>query len=129
MEKMEIDKQKAINDVIQLNEEAEIKLILEINKYNENKSQNPEKLINDVSVKNATLETFSKCKQNELTKFIHVRISIEKSIGKKALKNFGFKKLPNKVTIVTSRLSLENNSLDTLVEFSFHLRNQEAIME
>ena len=35
MGKKEEDKQKSINDVIQLNEEAEIKLLLEIKKYNE----------------------------------------------------------------------------------------------
>ena len=68
-----------------------------------------EKLINCVSVQNATLEMFSKYKQNKLTKFIHVRISTEKSIGKKALKNFGLKKLPNKGNIVKARLSLEKN--------------------
>ena len=64
---------KAINDAIQLNKEAEIKSILEINKYNEQNLQNSEKLFNDISVQNSTLEMFSKCKQNELTKFIHVR--------------------------------------------------------
>ena len=42
--------------------------------------QNPEKLINDVLVKNATLEMFSKCKQNELTKLINVRISNGKAL-------------------------------------------------
>ena len=36
-EKKGQDKQKAINDFIQLNEEAEINLPLEINKYNETK--------------------------------------------------------------------------------------------
>ena len=82
---------------------------MEINKYNEQKLQNTDKLINDVSVQNATLEMFSKCKQNKLTKFIHVRISTEKSIGNKALKKFGLKKLPNKGTIVKARLALENN--------------------
>ena len=40
--------------------------------------KNTEKLINDVSVQNATLEMFSKYKQNKLTKFIHVMISTEK---------------------------------------------------
>ena len=35
MGKQEQHEQKSINDVIQLNEEAEIKLLLEINKYNE----------------------------------------------------------------------------------------------
>ena len=69
------------------------------------------------SFQNATFEMFSKCKQNQLKKFIHVRISTEKVIGKKALKKFGFKKLPNKGTIVTERLDLKNNSLDTLVAF------------
>ena len=72
---------------------------------------------------------FSKCKQNELTKFIHVRISTENSIGKKALEKFGLKKLPNKGTIVTARLALENSSLDTLVAFAFHLRNQELMIK
>ena len=35
MEKKSQEKQKAINDVIQLNEEAEKKLLLEINRYND----------------------------------------------------------------------------------------------
>ena len=72
---------------------------------------------------------FSKCKQNQLTIFIHVRISTEKSIGKKALQKFGLKKIPNKETIVKASLELENNSLDTLVAFAFNLRNQEVMME
>ena len=70
---------------------------------------------------------FSKCKQNELTKFIHVRISTENSIGKKALEKFGLKKLPNKGTIVTARLALENNSVKNLAALAFHLRNQEVM--
>ena len=37
MGKKEDDKQKSIKDVIQLNEEDEIKLLLEINRYNEEK--------------------------------------------------------------------------------------------
>ena len=91
--------------------------------------QNTDKLINDVSVQNAALEIFSKCKQNELTKFIHVRIFTEKSIGKKALKKFGLKKLPNKGTIVTARLALENNSLGSLVALAFQMLNQEVMMK
>ena len=39
---------------------------MEITKYNEQKLQNTDKLINDVSVQNETLEMFSKCKQNQL---------------------------------------------------------------
>ena len=113
----------AINDVILLNEEAKIKLLLEIKKYNGQYLQNTDKLSKYVSVQNTTLEIFSKCKQNELTKFIHVRIFTEKSIGKKALKKFGLKKLPNKGNIVTARLALDKNSLNTLVAFDFHLRN------
>ena len=50
MEKREQHKQRAINDVIQINEEVEIKLLLEIRKYNEQHLQNTDKLINDVSV-------------------------------------------------------------------------------
>ena len=72
---------------------------------------------------------FSRYKQNELTKFIHVRISTEKRIGKKSLKKFGLKKLPNKGTIVKSRIALENNSLDNLVTFALHQRNQEVMMK
>ena len=71
--------------------------------------QNPEKLGNDVSIKNATLIFFQNVKQNELIKFIRVRISTEKIIGKKALKKFCSKKLTNKEFIVTTRLALENN--------------------
>ena len=93
-------------------------------KYNEKNLQHTDKLINDVSVQNATLEMFSKYKQNELKKFIHVRISTEKSIGKKALKNFVLEKLPKKVTIVTARLTLEKNLQETLFALDFHLRNQ-----
>ena len=78
-----------INVVIQINEESGIKLLLEINKYDEQNLHNTDKLINDILVQNETLEMFLKCKQNQLTKFIHVRISNEKSIGKKALKKFG----------------------------------------
>ena len=37
---------------------------------------------------------FFKCKQNQLTKFIHIRIYTEKSIGKKSLKIFGLKENP-----------------------------------
>ena len=91
--------------------------------------KSPGKLINDVSVQNATLETFSKCKQNQLTKFIHVRISTENRIGEKALKKFGLKKLPNKGTISTERLSLEKNPLDTIVVLDFYLRNQEVMIK
>ena len=91
--------------------------------------QNREKLINDVSVQNATLEMFSKCKQNQLIKFIHVRISTEKRIGKKALKKFGLKKNPNKVTIAISRIALEKNPLDTIFVLDFHLRNQEVMIK
>ena len=58
MEKKEQDKQISINDVIQLNEEAEMILLLEINRYNEQTFQNTEKLINDVSVQNETLKKF-----------------------------------------------------------------------
>ena len=58
--KKEQYKQKAIHDVIQLNEEAEIKLPLEISKYNDEKIQNTGKLINDISVQNATLGIFEK---------------------------------------------------------------------
>ena len=72
---------------------------------------------------------FSRYKQNELTKFIHVRISTEKRIGKKALKNFGLKKLPNKGTIVKSKFALEKNSMDNLVAFALHLRNPELMMK
>ena len=79
---------------------------MEIKKYTKQIFQNPDKLINDVSVQNATLEMFSKYKQNELKKFIHVRISTEKSIGKKTLKRFELKKLPNKRNIVKARLAL-----------------------
>ena len=71
--------------------------------------QNPEKLINDVSVQNATLEMFSKFKQDQLTKFIHVRISTKNIIGKKTMKKIGLKKLPKKITILKARLVLENN--------------------
>ena len=91
--------------------------------------QNNDKQINDVSVQNTTLEMLSKCKQDTFTKFIHVRISTEKSTGKKALKNFGLKKLPNKGTILTERRALEKNSLDTLFAFDFHLRNQGVMMK
>ena len=59
MEKREQHKQRAINDVIQINEEVEIKLLLEIKKSNEHNLQNLDKLINYVSVQNATLEMFS----------------------------------------------------------------------
>ena len=104
-------------------------MLLEIKNYNEQILQNPEKLINDVLVQNATLEMFSECELNQLTKFIHVRISTENSIGKKALKKVGLKKLPNKGTIVTARIALENSSLDTLVSFAFHLRNQELMIK
>ena len=52
------NKQKAINDVIQLNEESEIKLLLELNNYNEQKFQNTDKLINHVSFQNPTFEMF-----------------------------------------------------------------------
>ena len=38
----EQDKQKAINDVVELNEEAQIKLPLEIKKYNEQNLHNTE---------------------------------------------------------------------------------------
>ena len=88
-----------------------------------------DKLINDVSVQNSRLEFFSKCKQNQLAKSIHVRIITEKSIGTKALKQSGLKKLPNKGAIIKSRLALENNSLENLVALVFHLRNQEVIMK
>ena len=91
--------------------------------------KSPGKLINDVSVQNATLEMFSKFKQNQLTKFIHVRISTENRIGEKALKKFGLKKLPNKGTIARERLALENNSLDTLVALDFHPNNQEVMIK
>ena len=87
--KKEQNKKKTINDVIQLNEEAKINSLLEINKYNLKKLQNAYKLINNVSVQNAILGMFSKCEKNESTNFIHVLISTEKSIGKKALKKFG----------------------------------------
>ena len=58
MGKKEQDKQKAINDVIQLNEEAEIKLLLEIKRYNLQHLHNTANLINDVSVQNTRLEFF-----------------------------------------------------------------------
>ena len=90
---------------------------------------NAGKLINDVSIQNATLEMFSKCKQNQLTKFIHVRISTENRIGKKALNNFWLKKLSNKGTIVKARLALENSSLDTLVPFDFLLCKQDVMLK
>ena len=102
---------------------------MEIKKYTKQNFQNPDKLINDVSVQNATLEMFSKYKQNELKKFIHVRISTEKSTRNKAPKKFGLKKTPNKGTMVAARLALDNNSLHTLVAFDFHLRNQEVIIK
>ena len=60
MEKKEQYKQRAIYDIIQLNEEAEIKLLLKTNKYNERNLQNTEKMINDVSVK----IQYWKCFQN-----------------------------------------------------------------
>ena len=63
------------------------------------------------------------------TIFTHVRISTENIIGKKSLKKFWLKKLPNKGTIVKARLVLENNSLDTLFALYFHLRNQEVNMK
>ena len=44
-----------INVVIQINEESGIKLLLEINKYDEQNLHNTDKLINDVSVHNVTL--------------------------------------------------------------------------
>ena len=94
-----------------------------------NKFHNTDKQINDVSVQNETLEMFSKCKQNQLTKFIHVRIYTEQRILKKALKKFGLKKLPNKGTIEKVRIALENNSLETLVELAFCLPNQELMMK
>ena len=90
---------------------------------------NTEKLINDISVQNETSDFFSKCKQIKLTKFIHIRISTGKSIGKKTLKKFGLKKLPSKGTIVKSRLELENNPLDILFALNFHLHKQELIIK
>ena len=66
---------------------------------------------------------------NKITKFINLRISNENRIGKKALKKFSLKKLPNKGTIVKARIAFENNSLDTLVALAFHLRNQEVMMK
>ena len=129
MEKKEQDKQKLINDFIQSNEEAKIKLIFEIKKYNEQNLHNTDKMINDVSVQNEALDFFSKCKQNKLTIFTHVRISTENIIGKKSLKKFWLKKLPNKGTIVKARLVLEKISLETLVPLYFHLLNQELMMK
>ena len=101
-----------------------IKLLLELKKYNEQNLQNTDKLINDVSVQNSTLEMISKCKQYQLTRFIHVWIFTKNSIGKKALKKFGLKKLTNKGTIVKARLALERISLDTLAALNFHLSNK-----
>ena len=56
-------------------------------------------------------------------------ISIEKIIVNRALKKFGFKKIPNKGTIARERLALENNSLDTLVALDFHPNNQEVMIK
>ena len=39
---------------------------------------------------------FSKSKQNQLTKFVDVRISTEKIIGNKALTKFGVRNFPTK---------------------------------
>ena len=70
---------------------------------------NTDKLINDILVQNETMEMFSKCKQNQLTKFIHVRISNEKSIGKKALKKFGFKENSKQIKYSESKACIKEN--------------------
>ena len=129
LEKKKEDNLKAVDGLIQGNDDVEKKLIQKIEKHNLTNANNINELIDKIAVENATLEMFSECKAPELKHFVHVRITANRNITKKDLKKFGISKLPNKGNLASAQHEVETNKFGSLIALAYHLRKVEALMK